>query len=376
MEYSYEEVKPIYDKYSKYTPEKLVSANFDIDVAIEELNHIDELEKKENKTIEEIEKLKKLKEEYANVNPRILKLKKYVITEYIEKNKEPQPEEELPEEEDENEEFWRLYDDYASKDDQTLINLLSGIKRDEKELKILNTKIEHNLQIFNRQTKGWVNRKEHNELLTNRNVLEQKANSEKLLSNVINRILDDRGNEPFEEPEVIMKQEETEIAHSVDLSHEEDRVLQNYYNEITSKIKQFEADITRMRLLEEIPDTIKSEPVKVEIDNLTQKGDLEYMDIESVYKDYNLIHDELLKRGLVKNVMDSQTQTDPKRLLIDQAKDLIMKFPNLKESIMKVMVSDFMKEGNVKKSDIESINNIYKVTGQPTIFQLPISEKN
>ena len=59
MEYSYEEVKPIYDKYSKYTPEKVASSNFDIDVAIEELNHIDELEKKENKTIEEIEKLKK-----------------------------------------------------------------------------------------------------------------------------------------------------------------------------------------------------------------------------------------------------------------------------------------------------------------------------
>ena len=56
---------------------------------------------------------------------------------------------------------------------------------------------------------------------------------------------------------------------------------------------------------------------------------------------------------------DEDTQTDTKKINIENIKEILKKYPELEQSIISVLLSEMIKKGNVNNKDIESIKDLY-----------------
>ena len=64
-----------------------------------------------------------------------------------------------------------------------------------------------------------------------------------------------------------------------------------------------------------------------------------------------------------------------KKISPEQAKELISRYPDLKHIIEKVMIYDYLKQGDVKKADIDYIKSLSNTVGQPITFTQPVAAK-
>ena len=96
---------------------------------------------------------------------------------------------------------------------------------------------------------------------------------------------------------------------------------------VEEEIHNIQPDVAKLSLLEKLAENLKSPEIKEEIEK--QKPKAVHMDkLQAVHDSFR---SELERRG----VKEASTQTDYNKVLIEQAKSLLAKNPQLKDSIEK-----------------------------------------
>ena len=91
------------------------------------------------------------------------------------------------------------------------------------------------------------------------------------------------------------------------------------------------------------------------------------MDVQKLQAVYESYKSELERRGII----EASTQTDYNKILVEEAKSLIERFPNLRNSIEKILISEYLKHGDEK-----NLREILHTIGQQINFLLPIAGKS
>ena len=82
--------------------------------------------------------------------------------------------------------------------------------------------------------------------------------------------------------------------------------------------------------------------------------------LEAMYSSYK---SELERRG----IKEESTQTDHEKVLVEEAKTLMLRYPHLKKTIEKILVSDVLHGNN------HSLKGLTRDIGQPISFTQPIA---
>ena len=266
-----------------------------------------------------------------------------------------------------------IYKFFSSKSEQDLYGILHQIKSEKDEQEALLSKLKSDAAIFARKKRGWVNQNEYSAREKRYEELKAKELERNTVYRIINKILDDRGLGAVKEEEEAPKSvQQSTIAPT----HLTDDVLKHLQSDIANKIHDYQEKIARLQLLDNLPaDKKQEEVIKGEIERLAKIVETEFQDIDTVYDEFDLYKQELINRGIVKATTHVQTQTEHQKILLDQAREIIQKYPDLKDNIIKIMLSEHLKQGNVQKSDIETIRDLYTTVGQPVMFNPPISQR-
>jgi hypothetical protein len=273
-----------------------------------------------------------------------------------------------------------LYQKYSAKPTEDLIKQLNTIEKRKTNLIKLNDKVNQEKSVYKAKhgTDPDPNDKRTNysKSLMAYNGLYEIAKDDQMRKSVLEQIIQDRGNVPPPEqnPELptssqyVEEDIRTEIGSS-GLTREQLQALQKQSEDqllkgkerVEGAIDDIKPDVARYDILKQIPETLKTEEIKSELEKQKSK----VLDMEKLQAVYNSYKSELERRG----IQEESTQTEYNKIILEEAKKLLDKYPELNEEISKILVSELIKKGTVSIKDIDTIKQL-------SIEQKPYFEKS